>query len=435
MLGVGFAATRDLVSFLRNERADDKGTANPLLAAGQGGDGTGVRHTMAFGGSQAGRYLRHFIELGMNKDERGRRVLDGVYSHTAGAGKVFANHTFGQSGRTAAQHEDRLFPENWFPFSTASTTDPFTGKTGALLKGDASDPLHHRVDHLDRILAEGRVAPHHRPVRHARPRAAGELARLSDLRHPARRRRRAAAAQRVLRQSEQPAQPDAGDARARRRPRRLSDQGHRAAREPRALDRGRHGGRGLRGQDAEAQGLCARARAPIGSARRSIGSTRPAARDHREAGRIAMRRREVYGTRVSAVDADGNEVAGIRLPDIVAPLATYTGWNVYKSAPSELCDRDGSYVPFAKTKAEREAAGDPRLSLEERYGSRAAYVAKAEGRGGRAGARARCCRRTRRPMSRRRRRATGSENDGGARQRPVAISAMAAPSLRGSEAP
>src|SRR5215510_14997984 len=133
VVGIGFAATRDVVSFLRNERADEKGTPNPL--------GTSIRHTMAFGGSQAGRYLRHFIELGMNKDERGRRVLDGVYSHTAGVGKVFANHTFGQSGRTAAQHEDRLYPENWFPFSTASATDPFSGKTASLLKGDASDPL------------------------------------------------------------------------------------------------------------------------------------------------------------------------------------------------------------------------------------------------------------------------------------------------------
>jgi hypothetical protein len=85
---------------------------------------------------------------------------------------------------------------------------------------------------------------------------------------------------------------------------------------------------------------------------------------------------QVYSTRVSAVDADGNELAGIRLPDIAAPLATYTGWNVYKAQPGELCDRDGSYIPFARTKAEREASGDPRPSVAERYGTRAAYVAK-----------------------------------------------------------
>ncbi len=83
-----------------------------------------------------------------------------------------------------------------------------------------------------------------------------------------------------------------------------------------------------------------------------------------------------YGTCVSAVDADGNEVAGIRLPPIAVPLGTYTGWNVYKAQPGELADRDGSLIPFARTKSEREAAGDPRPSLEERYGSRDAYVAK-----------------------------------------------------------
>ena len=76
-----------------------------------------------------------------------------------------------------------------------------------------------------------------------------------------------------------------------------------------------------------------------------------------------------------------NEVAGIRLPDIATPLATYTGWNVYKRQPNELCDRDGSYLPFAKTRIEREAAGDPRLSLEERYGTRAAYVARIKAAG------------------------------------------------------
>jgi hypothetical protein len=84
----------------------------------------------------------------------------------------------------------------------------------------------------------------------------------------------------------------------------------------------------------------------------------------------------VYGARVCAVDADGNEVAGIRLPPIGVPLGTHTGWNVYRAQPGELADRDGSFIAFARTKAVREAAGDPRPSLEERYASREAYVAK-----------------------------------------------------------
>ena len=102
------------------------------------------------------------------------------------------------------------------------------------------------------------------------------------------------------------------------------------------------------------------------------------------ANRISARSRVVpparldnfYGTLVCAVDADGNEIAGVRLPPIAVPLGTYTGWNAYRAQPCELCDRDGSLIPFARTRHEREAAGDPRPSLEERYGSHEAYVAK-----------------------------------------------------------
>ena len=81
-------------------------------------------------------------------------------------------------------------------------------------------------------------------------------------------------------------------------------------------------------------------------------------------------------TTVAALDADGNERAGLRLPHLAAPLRTYTGVNVYRDMPTELCDRDGMFVPFARTRAEREETGDPRPSLEERYGTRAAYVDK-----------------------------------------------------------
>jgi hypothetical protein len=86
----------------------------------------------------------------------------------------------------------------------------------------------------------------------------------------------------------------------------------------------------------------------------------------------------VYGALVCAVDADGNEVAGIRLPPIAAPLGTHTGWNVYRAQPGELADRDGSLILFGVTKEERDAAGDPRPSLAERYGTRDAYLAKVE---------------------------------------------------------
>ncbi len=78
--------------------------------------------------------------------------------------------------------------------------------------------------------------------------------------------------------------------------------------------------------------------------------------------------------------ADGNEAAGIRLPDIAVPLATYSGWNEYKPPypPGELADRDGSCLPFAADKAAREASGDPRPSIAERYAGGADYLAKVQ---------------------------------------------------------
>ncbi len=85
-----------------------------------------------------------------------------------------------------------------------------------------------------------------------------------------------------------------------------------------------------------------------------------------------------YRPLVPAVDADGNEVAGIRLPDIAVPLGTYTGWNLYKRpfTEGELCDRDGSFIAFERNEVERVAKRDPRASVEHRYGSQGAYADK-----------------------------------------------------------
>jgi hypothetical protein len=83
-----------------------------------------------------------------------------------------------------------------------------------------------------------------------------------------------------------------------------------------------------------------------------------------------------YQVYVSQVDSDGNELGGLRAPDIEAPLGTYTGWSLRKPgfAEGELWSLSGSFIPFARTRAEREAAGDPRRSIEERYADHAAYV-------------------------------------------------------------
>lgn len=359
VLGIGFASVRDLVSFARYGRTEKGGTGNPLFA----GDGE-IRHALAFGVSQSGRFLRHFLELGMNADEDGRRVFDGVFSHVAGAGKVFANHSFGMPGRTATQHEDRLYPENWFPFSTAETADPFHARVDALLHGRATDPLVIETNTSTEYWQKGASLVHTDP-------ATGR-----DLDLPVNAR----------------AYLIAGT---------------------------QHGGRP--GADPR-PGPCANPRNPHSAtpALRALfvaleewvtmGAAPPPSRVPTLAAKTAVEAVSVrmpkvpgfalapganpigppvdwidppeggphqsYPTQVCAVDADGNETAGIRLPPIAVPLGTYTGWNVYKAQPDELADRDGSFIAFARTRARREAADDPRPSLEERYGNREAYVAR-----------------------------------------------------------
>jgi hypothetical protein len=362
--GVGFASVRDLVSFLRYETADRNGIPSPLLAERARSEGSGIRYALAFGVSQSGRFLRHFLELGMNDDGRGRRVFDGVMSHVAGAGKVFANHRFGMPGRTATQHEDRLYPENWFPFGNAVTTDPFSRKTGAILQGHhPTDPLVIETNSSTEYWQKGASLVHTDPTGRADADlpSNARVYMIAGTQHGGR----------------PGVDPSPGPCVNPRNP-------HSATPALRALF-------------AALEEWVTKGTAPPpnrvpriadGTAVTAESIRMPAVPGFASApgaNQIVppvdwvdppVRIDNVYGARVCAVDADGNEIAGVRLPPIAVPLGTHTGWNVYRAQPGELADRDGSLIPFARTRAEREAARDPRPSLEERYGSREAYVAK-----------------------------------------------------------
>jgi hypothetical protein len=350
VLGIGFAAVRDLVASLRYERADLVGD---------------IAHALAFGVSQSGRFLRHFLELGMNEDRRGRRVFDGVLTHVAGAGKVFANHRFGMPGRTATQHEDRLYPENWFPFGNAVTTDPFSGRTGAILQGRASDPLVIEVNSATEYWQKGASLVHTDPLGHSDAELPPNVRvyMIAGTQHAGR----------------PGADPSPGPCANPRNPHSATpalralflalDEWVRQgvppppSRVPRIAD-----GTAVRAEAVRMPAIPGFAVAPgANGIVPPVDWVDPPARLD-----------TVYGTRVCAVDADGNETAGIRLPPIAVPLGTHTGWNVYRAQPCELCDRDGSFIPFATTREERERSGDPRPSLAERYGDRAAYVARIE---------------------------------------------------------
>lgn len=84
-----------------------------------------------------------------------------------------------------------------------------------------------------------------------------------------------------------------------------------------------------------------------------------------------------YGVLVPQVDADGNDIGGIRSVFLQVPIGTYTGWNLGRAGSFEggMCNLQGSFIPFAATRAQRQSTGDPRPSLEERYPTRDAYVA------------------------------------------------------------
>jgi len=120
--GLGLAATRDFVSFLRYATADDFGNPNPLA-----GD---VQRTYAFAISQPARYMNDFQTLGFNEDEAGRRVIDGILNWLGGGSGVAINFRFAQTARTERNRQNHRYPEANFPFAYPLLTDPYTGKTG-----------------------------------------------------------------------------------------------------------------------------------------------------------------------------------------------------------------------------------------------------------------------------------------------------------------
>jgi hypothetical protein len=348
--GIGFAATRDFVAALRDPLQTDT-----VLAPG-------INHTIAVGISQSGRFLRDFLWQGFNRSESGNMVFDAAFSYIAGAGKVFLNAEFAEPFRTSTQHEDHFMPENAFPFSEARLHDPVTGRTGAILHGDGSDPLVLEVNSSTEYWQKGASLLTTDPLGEREvPLPANVRAYLIAGTHH---------------YGPVPAEP--GLCVNRRNP-------HDPAPALRALlvdldD-------WLVGKPPPTSRVPRLADGTLVPPNAIGFPALPGLRVVAETNWIGLYgdwvhpkpdRAKAYRPLVPKVDGAGNETTGIRLPDIVAPTATYTGWNVYAAgfADGELCDRYGSYLPFARSKAERLAAGDPRPSLEELYGDQASYVAK-----------------------------------------------------------
>ncbi len=126
VMGLGFLATRDLISFLRYQTQDTAGHPNPL--AGR------IKTSLAIGISQSGRYLRDFLWQGFNTDAQFRPVFDGLMPMVGGSRKTYTNYRWAKPGDFSQEHETHYTPGDQFPFAYATITDPLTGKMDGLLQ-------------------------------------------------------------------------------------------------------------------------------------------------------------------------------------------------------------------------------------------------------------------------------------------------------------
>ena len=368
---LGLAGLRDAVSFFRYANQDESGTANPVRDA--------LERAYIFGISQSGRVCHHFLYEGFNLDTSDRTVFDGALIHVPGGGKMTLNHRFGMATSYGVCHHGNLYGSDFFPFTPGVQTDPVTGqsgdslarlrKTGAVPKimfvqtsteywSRAASLLHTDVEgkkdltldpdvriyliagaqHLGGgTLDKGICQNPRNPVKHRGPVLRALLAAMDcwvsdgidppESRYP--RIDDGTLVDLVTFQQQFPKIPNVG----------LPQDYYR----PLRLEHGPHW---------QAEGVATIVPPKIGPA---------------------------YRTLIPAVDSDGNELAGIRLPDVAVPLGTCMGWNLRAAeygAAGILSDLDGSYLEFPETAAGRGQSGDPRPSIQERYPSRNVYLEK-----------------------------------------------------------
>ncbi|HTJ08182.1 MAG TPA: alpha/beta hydrolase domain-containing protein [Candidatus Binataceae bacterium] len=368
VMGLGFAAVRELVTFMRSASADENGRPNPLS---QAGGGPAVDDVIAYGRSQPGRFLREFLRLGFNQERSGRRVFDGVYASLAGSRRIFLNQPFSQPGRFNRRHEDHLYPGDQFPFTYTTRFDPISAKTDGILTRCLATDTCPKIMHVDsstefwqgrgslvvtdesgkditlpdqvRVYAlagTGHAGP--AMFRHSAVFFQNHSYPLNRLDYGCLNRALLVALQEWVSRGTPPP--------ASRFPR--ASAGTLVPPSPET---------GLAFPDIPGMhytglvnGLCEL--------------------DYRQQPPRPIAGHD-YPVLVPKVDADGNEIAGIRLPDVTVPLGTRTGWNIRSAGFAEgALMAVGFYIPFAATAKERRKTGDPRLSLEERYPSHEHYV-------------------------------------------------------------
>ncbi|WP_439597545.1 alpha/beta hydrolase domain-containing protein [Falsiroseomonas sp.] len=355
--GIGLAAIRDVTAFLRRAT----GPENPLAVQGR----PAVDRAIGLGISQSGRVLRDLLYFGMNEDEAGRLVFEGMMPVIPGARRSFTNARFGQPGRNPGPQYDRLFPVLGFPFTYAVMEDAVSGKRdgillrcsltnscpvimqmdsefefwgsqASLLVTDTAGNHHDLPSNVRAYMVAG--APHGNPWNAVARRSEACGMALNPLSQGAALRALIVAMEAWVREGVEPP--------ASRFPTLAAGTLTRPEMVYPAIP-----GLPYRGQYVRAEFI--EQTAPLPTAGGS------------------------YPIFLPRAGLDGNAVGGIRLPIIEAPRASYVGWNAQTGAegPQEICTQVGGVVPFAETRAARQAAGDPRPSIEELYPTPESYVA------------------------------------------------------------
>ena len=373
VMGLSFVSLRDLMSLLRQESPESQSIKSSLqLPKFKLGIATGL--------SQSGRYLRDFVYQDFNLDEQGRIAFDGVIPQGSGAKRGFFNQRFAQPGRAPDfQHEMRGYPGADFPFAYVDLKDPVSGRTEGLLSRCTSSLSCPKIIHLDSEWEQWQQA--------GSLIASDWLGRPVGLPDNVR-------AYLVASTPHASLPPNAGV-----RP--LTQPPARAICEQ--ILNPLTWASVLRASVANMEAWVAHgtvppaSRYPAGSAegRVSIDTLRnmypaiPGYQFSSHYGKLqlvdfsqnppkSVSAFAPYAVMLPRVNADGNGIDGVVLPEVAVPVATYSGRNTRAAgfAQGELCHTLGSYMPFAKTEAERKANGDPRPSIAERYRDNADYQSR-----------------------------------------------------------
>jgi hypothetical protein len=370
VLGLGFGVTRDLISFLRYGNKDRAGEPNPLTGQGKKNS---ISHVYAWGRSQSGRYLRDLVYHGFNEDEAHRQVFDAVAPHVAGGGRLFLNYEFARPVTSSQQHTNQLDPE-LFPHAYNIIKDAHTGGRDGILKRPRTDPfIFHTQTSTEYWQKRGCLAHTDGQGNDLRLPHNVRLYVIASAQHNS-----PFGSEPLKDDSQLPINPlPAGDV-------------LRALMV--ALDHWvTHGI-----EPPPSWYPTVRERTLVLPRTNAVGfpkipgvgfsalHNRQLFLDYGEKilkGKLTTHPpRQIctgaYSVMVPKVDTDGNDLPGIRLPPVQVPIGTYTGWNLrpHGLAEGELAGLLGSFIPFAKTKAQRRRSGDPRRSLEERYKNKQDYM-------------------------------------------------------------